>query len=155
MRVRMTLRRSMGLVALAALAFFAWEEFHDGSPPRFIVRRIPERIARLRPDMTYEQVDEILGLEKSWLRGGLSATNWVGIGDGPSLFASYQIGPQQPATPPAMGAGPVPASGARLSINLNFVSYAKAGEDWRRSNSTRLTAASLGVDGKVVAEMQR
>ncbi|WP_165070550.1 hypothetical protein [Paludisphaera rhizosphaerae] len=153
MRVRITLRRSMALVALAALSLFAYEEFQDGVPPRFIVRSIPDRFARLRPDMTYEQVEEILGLEKSWLRGGLSASNWIGIGNGPFLFASYQIGLQQPTTPPGMGAGPVLANGTRLSIDLSFISNAKAGEDWRRSKSTRLINAGFRVDGKLVAHM--
>ena len=53
-RVRLTVRSMMVLIAVVALGLVLVlaEEFQDGIPPRFVVRGIPKRIARLRPGMT-------------------------------------------------------------------------------------------------------
>jgi hypothetical protein len=63
----------MVFVAVVALGLAVVEEFQDGLPPRFVVRSIPRRIARLRPGMTPEQAHEILDLERPWLLGGIGA----------------------------------------------------------------------------------
>jgi hypothetical protein len=69
----------MVVVAVVALGLAVVEEFQDGLPPRFVVRGIPMRIARLRPGMTVEQAHEILGLERPWLVGGIGASWEHGI----------------------------------------------------------------------------
>jgi hypothetical protein len=69
----------MVFVAVVALGLAVVEEFQDGLPPRFVVRGIPRRIARLRPGMTPEWARELLGLERPWLLGGISASWKHGI----------------------------------------------------------------------------
>jgi hypothetical protein len=63
----------MVFVAVVTLGLAVVEEFQDGLPPRFVVRGIPRRIARLRRGMTPEQAHEILNLERPWLLGGIGA----------------------------------------------------------------------------------
>ena len=155
MRVRMTLRRSMSLVALVALGLFAYAEFQDGSPPRFVVRGIPDRIARLRPGMTYEEAEEVLGLGKSWLRGGLSASWVMADLDGCFIFAVWKIGSGPPVLETAVGMPPVHFAVGYLEVSLDFTTNAGIREDWKLSKTTRLSGASFRVDGKVVAEMRR
>ncbi len=80
--VRFTVRRLMFLVAAIAVGLALLGEFGEGLPPRFVVRGIPARIARLRPGMTWEQTHEILGLEQTWLTGGTGAQFGGGDGNG-------------------------------------------------------------------------
>ena len=60
-----TIRRLMLLTAVLALGCFVASEFRDGLPPRFVIRGLKGRIERLEPGMNHEQVDEILGLNRS------------------------------------------------------------------------------------------
>ncbi len=79
-RVRFTVRGMVVLVAIAAVGFFLVQEFADGMPPRFVVRGIPGRITRLRPGMSRAEVKEILGIDRTWIRGGTSASLAVAHG---------------------------------------------------------------------------
>jgi hypothetical protein len=63
----------MVFVAVAALGLTVAEEFHDGLPPRFVLRDIPRRISRLQPGMTPDQAYETLNLERTWLLRGIGA----------------------------------------------------------------------------------
>jgi hypothetical protein len=65
---RFTVRNLMFITAIFAVGLFVAQEFWEGMPPRSVVRGIPARIARLEPGMTFRQVHDILGLEKSWLK---------------------------------------------------------------------------------------
>jgi hypothetical protein len=93
LRVRVTVRAMMVLVAVVALGLAIAEEFQDGSPPRFVLRGIPGRIARLRPGMTPEQTRAILGLEQTWLTGGTSARFAHFIGNARSKHEVYYVRP--------------------------------------------------------------
>lgn len=155
MRVRMTLRRSMVVTALVALGLFLCEEFRDGSPPRFVVRSIPDRIARLRPGMTYEEAEQMLGLEKSWLRGGISGREPMVLMDGCFVFGTYPIGSGPAVTTTAAGTAPSLIAWSPMEIQLSFTTNAAINEDWKRSETTRLYEASFRVDGEVVAEMRK
>jgi hypothetical protein len=70
-RVRITVRRIMMAVAMAAVAIIIMHEFYEGIPPRFIMRSLPGRIKRLQPGMAAVQARDILGLKRSWVLGGL------------------------------------------------------------------------------------
>jgi hypothetical protein len=64
---RFTVRNLMFITTIFAVGLFVAQEFWEGMPPRSVVRGIPARIARLEPGMTFRQVHDILGLEKSLL----------------------------------------------------------------------------------------
>ncbi len=71
-RPRVTVRAMLLLVVLSALAMLLYVELKDGGlPPRTIVRRLPGRIARLRPGMTRAEAWGVLGLDRPWYRGGV------------------------------------------------------------------------------------
>lgn len=71
-RIRLGVRAMLVLVALSALAMLLYVEMKDGGlPPRTIVRRLPARIARLRPGMTRAESWGVLGLDRPWYRGGV------------------------------------------------------------------------------------
>jgi hypothetical protein len=66
-RVRLTVRSMMVFIAVVALGLVVAEEFQDGLPPRFVVRGIPKRIARLRPGVTdaaLAQLSRLTGLQE-------------------------------------------------------------------------------------------
>jgi hypothetical protein len=73
-RARFTLRSMMVFVAVVALGLAVIEEFQDGLPPRFVLRGIPGRFARLRPGMTPAEAHETLGIMRPWLLGGMGAS---------------------------------------------------------------------------------
>ena len=91
-RARFTLRSMMVFVAVVALGLAVVEEFQDGLPPRFVLRDIPRRIARLRPGMTSEQAHEILGLERTWLLGGIGARWKCTVGNRGIDTEHYSVG---------------------------------------------------------------
>lgn len=159
MRIRLTLRRAMILVALAALGLFAWVEFRDGIPPGFVLRGVPARIARLRPGMSYRETKEILGLETSWLRGGTSAWTYYGSGGRKTMTWVYALRQEEltaaeAARMRAQSPGLVPHVEPTARIHLRFVMDLREDEqDWRQSPLTRLASARFVADGGVVAEM--
>lgn len=124
----------MLLVALVALGLFAWQELRDGMPPRFVVRGIPARIAKLKPGMTYEEAKEILGLEKSWLRGGTSAMSGPIEGSGLGISMNYAVRPNGPW------------------IHLRFTRYRPEEEpnDPLGLKSVRLADAHFYLDGRPI-----
>jgi hypothetical protein len=83
----------MVLVAVVALGLAVVEEFQDGLPPRFVLRGIPGRIARLRPGMTPAEAYETLGIRRPWLLGGMGASS-VGevLGHGNGRYEHYSVG---------------------------------------------------------------
>ena len=108
-RVRFRVRWLMLLVAAIAVGLALLGEFGEGLPPRFVVRGIPARIARLRPGMTWEQTREILGLEQSWLVGGTGAHFGGGVGNGHSMLEAYWVRPPRAVVVMARVAGGDPA----------------------------------------------
>src|SRR5262249_27884988 len=90
-RMRFTVRRTMLIVVALAVACALAVEFGEGVPPRYVVRGIPKRIARLRPGLTWEQTREILGLEESWLTGGTGAFYGGGDGNGHYMHEDYYL----------------------------------------------------------------
>lgn len=161
MRIRLTLRRSMILIALAAVGLFAWVEFREGSPPRFVMRGVPGRVARLRPGMTYRETKDILGLETSWLRGGTSARSYYGSGGRTSMEWVYSLRQKQltaaeAALMKARSPGLVPHAEPTARLVLQFdLNMGENERDWRLSPSSRLVSARFVEDGRVVAEMPR
>lgn len=69
-KVRITVRGLLLLVALSALTMLVYREVKDGLPPRFVIRSVPGRIARLRPGMTRAKARAILGVDRPWYLGG-------------------------------------------------------------------------------------
>lgn len=161
MRIRLTLRRITLLVALVAVGLFAWVEFRDGIPPRFVLNGVPARVARLRPGMSYQETKEILGLETSWLGGGTSAWTYYGSGDRKRMEWVYALRQEQltaaaAARMKARSPGLVPHVEPTARIHLGFVMDLREDEpDWRQSPSTRLASARFVADGRVVAEMPK
>ncbi|APW61962.1 hypothetical protein BSF38_03494 [Paludisphaera borealis] len=90
-RSRFSMRTMLLITAIFALGLFVVEEFWDGIPPRFVVRGIPARINRLRRGMTWEQTRDILGLERSWLRGGTNASLRDSEGNGHYMYQTYNV----------------------------------------------------------------
>lgn len=79
-RVRITVKRMMVVIAAIAAALVLVREFAEGIPPRYVLRGIPARIGQLRPGMTKGQTYEVLGLNRSWMWGGISTT--IGVREG-------------------------------------------------------------------------
>src|SRR5215471_10543732 len=86
---RFTVRNLMLITAMVAVGLFVAQESWEGMPPRSVVQGIPARIARLKPGMTVRQVHDILGLEKSWLKGGTDAKFLLGEENGLLYHAVY------------------------------------------------------------------
>lgn len=162
-RVRWTVRRAMILVAGIALGLFLWEEFQDGLPPRFVVRGVPARIARLRPGMSEAEVAEILGLEKSWLEGGTSARFHLGLWDRGSRTDTYLIRPMQAVAGMAsiQGGPPTPVEFARSSamIQLSYLIHPEGpgagggGSGGNGPDPGRLIRATFSNGSATIAEM--
>ena len=131
-RFRFTIRRMMIFTAMVALGLVAEREFSDGSPPRFVVQGVPARINRLRPGMTREQVEVILGLERSWIWGGTSAAFQRRVRDGYYMMEEYP-----PRSPWLIRLGFTIEEGASGPMNKN----------------DRLIGASFLHNRRVVAKM--
>ncbi len=159
LHVRFSVRRLMLLVAAIAVGLALLGEFWEGLPPRFVVRGIPARIARLRPGMTWEQTREILGLEKSWLVGGTGA--YFGGGDGYGgqyMLVAYWVRPPRAVVVMGRDRGgdppPVKTFRSTLILKLCFRGDAGAGaHNWRSDKSTRLVRAAFCDDSTTIAEM--
>lgn len=155
-RLRCTVRRMILLVAVLALALFLAREFRDGLPPRFVVDGIPRRIERLRPGMTWTQTRDILGLERSWLRGGTDARFFVGTGNGHYSHESYNVRPMRTTVVTARvrggPPGPVKIVQSRAWIEIEFRTEIES-TNRSRNDLTRLRRAAFGSDGRTIAEM--
>lgn len=160
MRVRLRLRHAMVLVAVVAIGLFAWEEFRDGFPPRFVVRGIPARIARVKPGMSYQQTMDILGLETSWLQGGSDAWKYYGSGNERLIVWVYNVGPEPTPTPTSPGKskpkGWLFARRPILQIQVQFdLDQDNPSRNWRQLKTTRLAWARFVADDKIIAETPR
>ena len=157
-RVRFTVRRLTLLVAAVAVGLALLGEFGEGLPPRFVVRGIPARIARLRPGMTWEQTHEILGLEKTWLMGGTGAQFGGGDGNGRRILEGYLVRPVRVVVVMARvgGGNPAPVktfeSAATIHVWFRTDNHS-GGRDWRQDKSTRLIRASFSSDSTTIAVM--
>jgi hypothetical protein len=160
LHVRFSVRRLMLLVAAIAVGLALLGEFWEGLPPRFVVRGIPARIARLRPGMTWEQTREILGLEQSWLVGGTGAYFGGGEGNGHGMLEAYWVRP--PRTVVVMsrvgGGDPAPVKTFRSTAILKLwfrirTDPSSGTRNWRRDESTRLVRASFDGDSTTIAVM--
>jgi hypothetical protein len=156
--MRFTVRRLTLIVAALAVGLALAREFGEGLPPRYVVRGIPKRIARLRPGMNWEQTREILGLEESWLTGGTGARFGIGEGNGHYMHEVYYVRmPSVVAVMERVGGGnptPLKTFQSTATIQLWFRTDIRSGvESWRRNKSTRLRRASFASDSKTIAEM--
>ena len=157
-RVRFTVRHQMLVVAAIAVSLAFVEEFSEGLPPRYVVRGIPARIARLRPGMTWEQTREILGLEQTWLTGGTGARPAEFEGNGHYMYEVYYVRPPRVVARMArVGGGnalPVKVSRSTAMVQLWFSTNIRAGvRDWQQDKSTRLVRAIFSNDFTTIAEM--
>lgn len=157
-RPRLTVRRSMIGIAVLALALATYVEFKDGLPPRSVLAAIPARIERLEPGMSFQQTSDILGLEKSWIRGGLDAQHFMGEGNGHSQYETYLLRPWRRVTITGSVAGGPPESveivQSDAMIHLAFRTDIRAGwRGWKTDPGTRLVRASFSRDRMVLAEM--
>jgi hypothetical protein len=151
-RVRFTVRRLMLLVAVIAVGLVLVREFGEGCPPRYVLCGIPGRFAQLRSGMTRRQAHEILGLKKSWIRGGLGGTycgverwGWMEFEEiyvrAPRVVAiKNEGGPSRVLTSSGM---------IRLEYHRDPRSTSLSAND----ESSRLARASFSVDGQTIAEM--
>jgi hypothetical protein len=157
-RVRFRVRWLMLLVAAVAVGLALVGEFGEGLPPRFVVRGIPARIARLRPGMTWEQTHEILGLERTWLMGGTGAQFGGGDGNGHYMVEGYLVRPVRAVVVMArVGGGnpaPVKTFQSAATVKVLFRTDAWSGtRSWRWEKSTRLVRASFCNDSTTIAVM--
>ena len=156
--VRFTVRRLMFLVAAIAVGLALLGEFGEGLPPRFVVRGIPARIARLRPGMTWEQTHEILGLEQTWLTGGTGAQFGGGDGNGRNILEGYLVRPVRVVVVMARVGGvnpaPVKTFQSAATVQVWFrTDIHSGGRTWRQDKSTRLIRASFCSDSTTIAVM--
>jgi hypothetical protein len=159
-RVRLTVRMTMLIIAIVALSLFVLEEFSDGMPPRFVVRGIPSRINQLQPGMTWEEVRDVLGLQRSWVRGGTNATFGHGEGNGHYMHEVYYVrSPRLVMGMASLSGGPSQPTGFLQSealIQVWFSTEMGSGfTDWRSKKTSRLIRASVSRDRTVIAEMPR
>ncbi len=155
-RVRITVRGLLLLVALSALAMLVYLEVKDGMPPRFVVRGIPARVARLRPGMTRPQVKAVLGMRKPWYAGGTGHWKMWATGDGRHSDERYYLrGERLVAVDVARPGGP--PGRAKVwrsagSLRLRFQPDPPGGP-MRLDASDRLDSATFSDDSGTVAEM--
>jgi hypothetical protein len=146
----------MVAIAVVALGLFIAQEFQDGLPPRFVVRGIPGRINRLRPGMTWEQTHEVLGLEKTWLLGGMSARLSMEEGNGHYQHEFYYVQlPRAVVRTLQVGGGaprPVTVMQSRARIELWLRTDYGSPRNWRQDLSTQLVRASFSSDFATIAE---
>lgn len=153
---RFTIRRLTILVALIALGCFVTSELWDGLPPRFVVRGLKGRIERLKPGMSHEEVVEILGLNKSWLRGGTGATAGIFDGDGHFQNEEYYVRPPRIVTRTAtVGSanGPVGVYESRTTIQLIFETPGGIEDPLAGRPEMKLRSAWASDDGRIIAEV--
>jgi hypothetical protein len=148
----------MLIVATIAVGLTLVGEFGEGLPPRYVVRGIPTRMARLRPGTTWEQTHEILGLEQTWLTGGTGARFGHGDGSGQSMHEVYYVRPPRIVVGMARveGGNPAPVKTLQSTamIQLWFRRDMRSGVwNWRQDKSTRLVRASFSKDSTTIAEM--
>ncbi len=106
--------------------------------------------------MTYEEAEAILGLEKSWLLGGVNVSGVGEAWDGPFVNAIYPVGSIPRGVTAQNGAAASPAVTWPLSeIHLLFTTDVGPNDDWKSSRSTRLCEAHLESEGKMVAQMRQ
>jgi hypothetical protein len=113
---------------------------------------IPGRLAQLRSGMTRREAHEILGLKKSWIRGGLGATFSGGGRSGWMEYESFYVrAPRVVAIKNEGGPSRVLTSSGmiRLVYHRDPRSTSRSADD----ESARLARASFSVDGQTIAEM--
>lgn len=154
-RVRFTVRRMIVLVAFVASGFGIAREFGEGVPPRFVLRGIPDRIARLRPGMTRGQTREILGLGKSWIWGGTSATSGKANKMAQAWHETFYVRPLKMVGVDHYQEGhlsKIQEFRSAGAIHLRFRCVPGASPlGW--SESDKLSYASFYIDGRTIAEM--
>jgi hypothetical protein len=152
LRVRVTVKTMMVLVAVVALGLAIAAEFRDGSPPRFVVRGIPRRIARLRPGMTPEETHAILGVDQTWLTGGTGALFGGGHGGLSQWLEFYDVRPPRIVvrTVQFRGSPPRPTNVLEKTVTIQLRFH-----DDYASGTKRLVSASFCSGTKTIAEMSR
>ncbi len=154
---RFTVRNLMFITAIFAVGLFVAQEFWEGIPPRSVVQGIPARIARLEPGMTFEQVHDILGLEKSWLMGGTDAKILLAQENGPIYHLVCYVRPASRVTGTPNVKGITTSLGVYRShamIEIWFDLVASPRQDGgRKLRAIRLNRVSFSCDGETIAEM--
>jgi hypothetical protein len=154
---RFTVRKLMFVTAIFAVGLFVAQESWEGMPPRSVVQGIPARIGRLEPGMTFQQVHDILGLEKSWLMGGIDANCLLSEENGPFNHAVYFVRPgsRVTGTPNVKGISTsvgVYRSHAMIELWFDLVPSPRR-DGGRKLRTMRLSRASFSSDGETIAEM--
>ncbi len=148
---RFTVRGIIVLVAVAAVGLFLQREFGEGMPPRFVVRGIPARIERLRPGMSRAEVREILGIDRSWIRGGTGATLGIAQGGAHHSIETYLVrserGIVQLVDPAELIQLQFACDPSRLSRSRELSHLT--------TEADRLVSASFSVHRRTIAEMPR
>jgi hypothetical protein len=150
-----TVRRLMFITAIFAVGSFIAREFWEGMPPRSVVLGIPARLERLKPGMGYSQVQELLGLEKHWLKGGIGAQCVLSVGDGWETLFVYRVRPtKRPRPKPGVGWTAMDYYQSHAMVQLWFDKDPTPKMDGgRKLWRLRLTRASFSIDGRTMAEM--
>jgi hypothetical protein len=149
------------MIAVAVIAVGLWiaTEFSEGVPPKFVIRSIPARIGRLRPGMTREQVEEILGLRTSWVWGGLGTKFVAGYGMHHHSYEHYELRKNMPVSAVARAKGQLTAATSFRStatIQLVYrVHMDPNATSIERQESGRLVDAKFSLNNKTVAQMPK
>lgn len=152
-RVRFGVRAILLVVAASALAMLTYVEFKDGSPPRFVIRAIPGRIAKLKPGMPRSEVRQILGLGRPWHYGGTGDSKWQGFYAWPVSIEDHSVRPRgiAAAIVPIGGMGPLTPETIRLQYRM--VKGGTLGEADPDRQDDRLMGARFADASGAVAEM--
>ncbi len=154
---RFTIRNLMFITAVFAVGLFVAQESWEGMPPRSVVQGIPARIARLEPGMSYRQVHDILGLEKSWSEGGTDAKTFLGEDHGSFDHTIYTVGPVylvagKPNLKGLTTSRGVSRSHAMIELWFDMVASPRL-DGGRKLRASRLARASFSIDDETIAEM--
>jgi hypothetical protein len=151
-RARFTVRRLMLVIAAVAVAIVVTEEFADGVPPRFVLRGIPARIGQLRRGMTKRQSYQILGIDRSWMAGGISARPGPINADRHRTSEIYFLRALRLVPTDQLGraARVLPSSGAVI-LEYRFDRQSTPGQD--EYESAQLEQALFSGDGRIIAKM--
>ncbi|QDV35865.1 hypothetical protein [Tautonia plasticadhaerens] len=157
--LRVSVRALMAMVAAVAIALVTFVEFRQGIPSRSVVRGIPARFERLEYGMPRAEALAILGLDRSWLRGGISAIRGMTFGKYHGYSESYSVRPDRIVTVDAKVDGKParvqilqPTGGLHLRFDRDDPAEFST---MRTSDSDRITYASFYRDGRTLAELSR
>ena len=151
-RPRFTVWRLMLVVAAIAAGLVLVGEFGEGLPPRYILRGIPARIDRLRRGMTRRQSYAILGLNQSWMTGGIGARPGERERRLNSIHEAHYVRAPRIVIMNHEG-GPLRILQSSGMIQLWYCQHPRSASGHLDDESDELVRASFSVDGRTIAEM--